>query len=70
MHYTNDAFGKEIRINGKIKNMKTIEVKGNPGQRIVHSQYKNTFSDLDLKGILQMYGCFGHGSGLMCILLV
>lgn len=50
MHYTNGAFAKQDGLN-------TIEVKGNPGHRIAHSSRKNTFSDLDLKGILKMYDC-------------
>jgi len=50
MHYTNGAFAKQVGLN-------TIEVKGNPGRRIAHSSRKNTFSDLDLKGILKMYDC-------------
>jgi len=50
MHYTNGAFAKQHGLN-------TIEVKGNPGRRIAHSSRKNTFSDLDLKGILKMYDC-------------
>merc|ERR1712183_619451 len=59
MHYTNIAFGKKKIINGKIteERMTTIEVKGTPDRRIAHSSRKNTFSDLDLKGILKMYDC-------------
>ena len=62
MHYTNGAFAKQVGLN-------TIEVKGNPGRRIAHSSRKNTFSDLDLKGILKMYDCNDKDSGNIFIFL-